>query len=624
MYGYAKNIILFLITIFCTVYSSLLYATSITIDKQTLKLWEKAQELYYAKEYDNSIEIFDDLIEKFPTLVEFQELRAEAHIRSIQSKLWYTKAKLLVEQRRFNHAHEALKKSQMVSPFEAGLYRLSSIIAEGSKKDTIVQNLDKKSAQIFKANMENAQAKLDAGDNEGALRLYAQALELAPKATNAVEGYAESQKRFLAGQNQDKIITLVKDARQFTKSNRLVEALATYKAILHFDPVNREALENIEPIQKKLDEEKNAEQKRSLVEQYKNTGDKFLNQKQFDDALEQYELGREILPKFTDWKKLIKKVEHEKELDRQKQEREIKKAIDKNYNTGLAFLANEKFQDAVAVFQKVIDDAKKINLVSIIEPAELLLNRATLSLKIQEEEEISKESPYYDLIQSLKTLALQKIELRDYLSAKKHIEQILDLFPHNRFANQYIALIQIKENPSRASSIVNSFISEIKVAIKIKDFVATKRLFNIVLFIEPDNTDVLALKLESEKTNTVLNSLDKTNVANTENLWKEALKAQQSNDIKATIQLAKKILAVDPQHLNARRLLTRLEGGSLVLTARVEVPSKAQQAYAEGILRYNNGDIALALKSFQTAIQIFPTYTKALLAADKCKKYLNL
>ena len=638
----------FLVTI-CLYYStkSSLFAIGLTkINPKDQLLWDTAQEFFYQKKYEEVPPLLDKLIKIYPNETIFHGLKAEALILKDLSITWFQKSKELANERRFNHAREALQQAKKYSPSAINFSTLEAKIISGQTKDIVVNKLSSEQLKIFKLAMKAAKEKLDQGDNEQALRLYAEALELVPKATEALEGYAESQKRFLAGQNQEKILDLVDKANQCLKNDQFIQALAIYKSILQIDPVNKEALENIPVLQSKLEEERKVEQRKALVEQYKNTGDNYLKQNEFDEAIEQYELGKQLLPKYTNWKKLIQQVGYAEEEYRKKLEKEYRKVIDKKYNLGLVYLASEKFQDAVVLFQDVIETANKINLESIVDAAEILLNHSKLSLSIQEEEEVNKESPYYNLIQSLKILVLQKIEFGSYQEAQKHIQKILDLFPNNRFANQYLALCQIKTNATTSASAIEDFIDDINKALKVKDIVTTKRLLNIALFIEPNNPELLKIQTEAEK---VLNVISRKKVDKSSNnniagkttnkdkeqnkdievedvdvdaLWKQVLVAQETNNIPKAIQLTKKILYVNPAHLNARRLLTRLEGGGLVLAARVTIPTQAQKLYTEGILSYNNGDIKAAIQSFKTAISIFPKYTKATIALNKCEKYL--
>ncbi len=592
------------------------------LDEDSQELWSEAQALYYQKRYDKALEAFNELNEKYPQEVKFELLLTNSLAELLKAKVWLERAKKLIELKRYNHALEAIKYAKQVFPFEEEVSKYYDTIQDIKTSHQPLADLNQSQKTIFDQSIENAEKKLKTGDYEAALKLYAKALEIASESTIALEGYSEAQKRLLVSQNQNKIKRLLKTAAKLESLSKLIEAKAAYESVLRLDPGNQKSLKSVLLLQKEIEEKRLLSQKRSLADQYFKTAKRNLKNKEFDSAIEQYELGRETLPDYTNWNKLILKASIAKEKAKRKREEKIRNKIDRDYRKGIAFLITEKFKEAISAFQSVLKSSKELNITSIIEPTEELLKKSKKALQTQEEEVVNKESPYYELVQSLKALGIRQLELGNFESAKKYFEKILDLFPHNRFANQNILVCRIKLEPGLSGQITLDFISEIKSSLRQKDYSKARRLLDIVRYIDSENTEIKKLKSRIDKLTAIFTQNKST--AEINNLWQKALRAQQTNNREVAINLAKRILIADPRHLNSRRLLTRLEGGGITQRTNIQIPKRAKRAYAQGILYYNNGSVPEAIKFFQLAVNIFPAYTKANIALTKCKRYTNL
>ena len=423
----------------------------------------------------------------------------------------------------------------------------------------------------------------------------------------------------MANQNTDKIKILLKEVKVLEEQKKWVQLLSKYRIIIKYDPANYTAIQKIKEIEKKINQEKTISQKKTLAKQYEATGKKFVKENEFSKAIEQYELGKEVLPDPSKWNSLIKTARKAQKVLDEKKRKELRKNIESNYNKGLAFSAGKRYREAISAFQRVIKDANFLGMLTYVEQTQELLKKVSNALVKQEEEFVNVQSTYYNLVQSLKTLGLRHIEKEDYKNARKFFEQITDLFPHNLFANRYIAVCKIKINPLISESLINDFIADIKKSIRRKDNTNAKRIIDVLLFIDPKNSEVIRLRGQIENKTSIFAS--NTSKSDVKKIWDRALSAQQANNRKLALRLVKRILKTEPGHSNARKLLSRLESGKITRQVPKAVPKGARKAYTQGIIHYNNGAIRNAIRSFQIAVNIFPGYTKAAIALKKCRRY---
>ena len=592
------------------------------LNKEDQENYLKGKSFFYQKRYLRSIDLFQVLSRKAPGEKKFQYYYSLSLVNYLQYKTWLDRAKTLHGFKRFNHALLSLAKAETIYPFGKEIQELKDQIEKDRNSHLPLSHLNKQELKIFKNTTRLARNRLKKGKNEKALKLFAQSLSLAPESTTALEGYNDAQKRFLAGQNEVKINILLKQARALYRSNKFVQALAKYNAVLRFDPANRESVGKITELQEKITTAKILARRRALANQYKKTGQNFVKNRAFQKAIEQYELGKVLLPDFARWDALIKEANALQRIFDKKEKQKLNERVERNYNRGLAFVASERYRDAITAFQRVVTDARILQRTFMVEQAQELLRKVRNALLQKEEEIVGFESPYYNLVQTLKAVGLKALETGKLKAALKTFTQIADLFPYNRFANQYLAVCKIRINPKTKNEIMKDFMKEAKEAWAAKEPIKARRTLDIILFIDKDYKGVKALErlIRGGGGGGVIGT--SASPKQLEDLWNRALSAQKKGRKKNAIQIARQILRLSPAHTNARSLLARLESGRIVRSSRENIPNGAKKAYTQGILHYNTGALQQALVSFQTAIRIYPNYRKASIALKKCQKYL--
>ena len=237
---------------------------------------------------------------------------------------------------------------------------------------------------------------------------------------------------------------------------------------------------------------------------------------------------------------------------------------------------------------------------------------------------VSQESPYFELVQTLKTLALRLYLKKKHKKAKQYFSNILELFPKNKVANDYFYQCQIELQPGLKSEIMADLMQKIEQH-EDSDPNETRRYVRIAFNIDKNNPQ-LKKYISLLKNNTV--NLRKGNISPTTiNGWySKAITYSQQNKLAASKALLQKILREDAGFLQAQTLLARVDGRlsrKIWQKSKIKMKSGSQKAYSVGLLHYNNGRIKQAAKSFQRAIKIDSRNVRAKLALQKCRSYLR-
>ncbi len=612
--------ILFLTYLFSSVITPLVAKLD---EDDVMRLRGKVRQAYHTKHYKEVASLSKKLLKEYPNNLEFAIVNAKARIQQMRTKTWLLNAKQLTKLKRYNHAIRAIDTAEKIDPMGASYSTQRRKIKFAKVFNFSFRRLDSQQKDTITSLLVLAKNNLNTGNNRDALQYYAKILHIVPEYTEAVEGHAIAKSRLLAGEVGKKIKILFKTGQTLEAQKKYFAAFTKYNAILKIDSSHLRALDRKIEMEKLVEQEKEIAEKKLIVEQYKQTGFKYQKTKQFDQAIEQFQLGQQILPDYTNWNQHIKVTQRLDKLEILKKQAISRKKLNKNYNEGLAYTATENFKLAVASFQEVVSLSKELKLPIMEKLATDLLIRARKALQIQGEEQVSVYSPYYPLIQSLFSLILRHMQLAQYEAGGKHLQTIIELFPYNKLANQYITLCEIKLNKELETEIVNNFLESTKKALKAKNLVLARRKYEILKFIAPNKPKVKELEQYFLQKNLFTSKSSKKEI---QALWKKTLDAQQANKPpQKVIQLAQELLRLKPNHNGARTLLLRLEKKPLKSFTRNinRIPPNATKAYASGILYYNRGVLPRAIQSFKTALQLYPQYTKANVALKKCKRYLN-
>ncbi len=584
--------------------------------------FQKGLQLYLRKEHLAAEQMLGEYLSAHPDDKQALYYFAEARAARLQAAHYLVRSAFLMEQHRYNQAEEMLLRSRAIFPGAPGSDALEKELREQREKSKPLEHLSESDRQVHDAVIRQGKVELAAGRNARAMEFFSRALALAPKSTEALEGFTVAQARYREQLYKDKLYRLFLEAERLQKNGRIVEALSRYREILANDPDNMQALGQVRTLEQEIAREREMATKKKLAEEYLQSANVFLSRNLHDSAIEQYLLGEGIYPEYTDWKKLITNANTEREAYNRRIFEAGLVEIEKRFQNALFLMAKEEFKEAVIELDRIIAIATQYEQRETAAQANELLRTAKENQQLQEEETITPESPYYQLVSSLTALGVQSFQENNYAAAKQHFSAILEIFPRNRIANQYLLTINVRQQPGAKNKIMADLVAEIQLQ-KTKSIQEARRLLALAENIDPDNPAVRELKKElkiqtgiQKKTNRSKQALDSD--------YQQALRLSQEKPAEA-LALCRQILTEDPTYGRCRSLIAGIEGrmNRQAWERPAPVRSEAQQHYARGLLYYNSGNMEAAVESFRRALQLEPSFEKAKIALQKCQSYLG-
>lgn len=584
---------------------------------------EDAIELYYQKRYIEALDLFDEYLKKHPDDEEANVYYAECFSKNLETELLIDKAKKLMKQMRYNDALDALYEAKRISPYVIDIEVLIEKAEDEKRRAKPFEHLSPDELQEYKKKYSLGIKMLDEGKNEVALKLFARCLAIAPKSPEAIEGYNKANNLYKSQLHREKLYDIFKAADSLKAQKKYLLAISKYEEVLQYDPSNIKARNEISAINDIVQSEKEKSEKRREASLLFRSAKSYYDSRDYDKAIEQFTLGKEIDDSYTDWDGWVKRSRNAKEAYEKRIFEAKLKEIETKYESALFFLATEQYTEAIAQFDTVYRIAKKYQQKEMVKNANEFIKKIKDILKQKEEEVVSEESPYYELVQTLTALGIKEYEQKEYSKAKKYFENILELFPKNKVANKYFVLCNVQMQEGYSKKFLASIIPRIKSNIKANPSEA-KRLLDLAKNVDPNNPEISRLEKQIKGRQKIVAS---SNVPKrTLDSWYiSALNQSRSNPAQAKA-MCRKILTADPNYIKARTLLARIDARSSNSFSRAssdQIKPAAQRAYAQGMLHYNNGRIREALNYFNRAVNIDPAFRKAKNARNKCRVYLN-
>ncbi|HQE60337.1 MAG TPA: hypothetical protein PLA54_14195, partial [Spirochaetota bacterium] len=316
---------------------------------------------------------------------------------------------------------------------------------------------------------------------------WKKALGIMPQDIYAKE---ELRKAELAVSNRikfEKIKSLLASGRVFFDAKKYPDSLAEYKQVISLDPKNRDALNYIARIEKLSYEIETSAKKRIQAEQFYQSGISNINSYDFDAALDDFNNTASLIPDYKDVQSRIKSIPQLKKNFADRLLRDKLVEIDKEFNNGLFYFSQANYKDALISFERTI------KLDPNNETAIGFAKRVKEALKQQQEEVIDESSPYYDLVSSLIANGKILYEKGKYAESEENWRKILNLFPQNVIAAQYLARCQIKTDPRRFKEYTDKLAAEGRELLDKKDNARALKKFEILKSVNPEYPDIANL-----------------------------------------------------------------------------------------------------------------------------------
>lgn len=470
----------------------------------------------------------------------------------------------------------------------------------------------------------DARQKMQEKKYEASLKIWEEILSLVPIDIVALEGKRQA---VLAIENRikfERIMSLIASGTALFNDKKYNEAKLEFQQILSIDSGNAEAKSYISEINDILDEAANLELRKMQAEQLYKSGIENIRKKEFDKAEDDLENVIAIIEDYKDAKAQLQSIgklrkEHEELMRLFK----LKK-IDTEFQNGLIALSESKYRIAISSFETVLSLDKDNAL------AKRYIQTAKDAFMQEREERVDEDSPYFDVVNSVAATGMALYKKTRYEESRKNWERILNLFPKNRLATEYLLKCNIKLNPAAFQDTADLLIKEGKEYLSQKKYKLALDRFDMIKSISEDYPGIDKL-IAAAKKGAVEKTVNVDYAAEIERRIKAGIdyyKKGGKNNLELALQEFKWIINKDTENTSAAIYINKIESqlrvgtteetetGGRKLTAKEKQYVKTH--YFKGINYYFNNKYNDAINEWRKVLAVDPENEKAKMNIRKC------
>ncbi len=325
---------------------------------------------------------------------------------------------------------------------------------------------------------------LAAPDYDKARDLWDKVLRFVPQDVEAIEG---KRKCDLAIENRaryERIRAAMARGIDFFERKEYAAARVEFRQVLADDRRHRDARSYLEQIDEIVEERQMYAQRLQQAEASYRSGIVNVNNNRFDEARQDFETSLALIKDYKDARQRIDDLDRlKKDYDARQRALRLER-INRKFQEGIIAYTRGRYRDAIDAL------VATLNLDRNNRQAEEYLKRAREALRIEEEEEVDRNSPYYDIVNSFIVSGRSLFERGEYEESKKKWDSILRLFPHNKIAREYIIKCDMMMNPGEKDRVVATRIMEGRERMEKKDFRNALRIFNTIKSIDRNYPEI--------------------------------------------------------------------------------------------------------------------------------------
>jgi tetratricopeptide (TPR) repeat protein len=308
------------------------------------------------------------------------------------------------------------------------------------------------------------------------------------------------------------------------------------------------------------------------------------------------------------------------------------KKIDTEFQKGLLSLIDGRYRDAIMSFDAVLILDSENTL------ARKYMQTAKEAMKQIREERVDADSPYYNIVNSLIVSGRMLYDRGEYTESRTRWEKILDLFPKNQVATEYLLRCNLKLNPQNFDESLEKIADDGMKLLKDKEYGQALRKFELVKSLSkkyPGIDDLIAssrklpviIKKEAAKAGPALPTASPAEIEGRIKNGIEYYKRGGKDNIEKALNEFKWVNERDPENTNALIYMNKIEaqlrvGTVETGTAAKRLTPKQEQLvkvhYFKGINYYFNNDFDQAISEWRKVLAIDPDHEKARLNIRKC------
>ncbi|MCX8124896.1 MAG: tetratricopeptide repeat protein [Spirochaetes bacterium] len=629
------KIIVFIIVV---VYSILLNTIAISQNQNTIaEINKRAQDYYDKKELSKAIIEWLKILEIDPNNEEVQRkielVYEEKHKKDIslqRAKLYYRLSRKVlpenVENARENSkiaienfiiAYRMDPKDPELQVLREDLKLLDNEIKLELAKNRMAEEIKKKYFVL----LEDANKLMLEKQYEEAIKVWDEILRLVPLDSAATEGKRQAELAISNRLKYEKIMMLIASGEELFKQEKYTDSKNEFLQVLKLDDKNRVAKDYIVKIDDILEEKRTYEQRRIQAEQFYVAGINNLKVYEFEQAKDNFENALALIDNYKDAKAQLEAIPRlKKEYEEQQRLLRLQK-IDKTFQEGLLALTEGKYRDAVAAFQATLTLDPKNEL------AKRYLSTALDALRVQEEEVVDENNPYYSIVQPLIESGKRLYNQGKYDESRKQWEKILNIFPQNRIATEYLLRCDLAQKPESFKKFANNIVNEGKKLLGERKYDQAYRKFELIASIDPQYPEIQNLLTLSrvEKKKVGFEGTDE-DFRRRYNVAMQLYQQGGKNNLEKALAEFRVINNKYPDNIQVAIIINKLESQlRFEVTEEREVKKLTprqqeliREYYFKGINYYTNNQFELAIVEWRKVLAIDPNHEKAKNNIKKC------
>lgn len=473
----------------------------------------------------------------------------------------------------------------------------------------------------YYALLEDANKLMIEKQYEEAIKVWDEILRLVPLDTVAMEGKRQAELAISNRLRYEKIMMLIATGEELFKQEKYVDSRNEFLEVLKLDAKNRVAKDYVSKIDDILEEKRTYEQRRIQAEQFYVAGINNLKTYEFDQAKDNFENALALIDNYKDARAQLEAIPRlKKEYEEQQRLLKLQK-IDKTFQEGLLSLTEGRYRDAVAAFQATLTLDPKNEL------AKRYLSTALDALRVQEEEVVDENNPYYSIVQPLIESGKRLYNQGKYDESRKQFQKILNLFPQNRIATEYLLRCDLAQNPESFKKFADNIVNEGRKYLAERKFNEAYRKFELIASIDPQYPEIQNLMALSrvEKKKAGFEGTDE-DLRRRYNIAMQLYQQGGKNNMEKALAEFRVINNKYPDYIQVAIIINKIES-QLRFEVTEEREAKkltprqqelVREYYFKGINYYSNNQFELAITEWRKVLAIDPNHEKAKNNIKKC------
>lgn len=495
------------------------------------------------------------------------------------------------------------------------------LLSDEIKLELAKKRLSEEIKKKYYALLSEAQILMNEKRYEDAIKVWDEMLRLVPLDAVAGEGKRQAELAINNRLKFEKIMALIATGEEYFKQEKYIDSRNEFVQVLKLDEKNRVAKDYIAKIEDILDEKRTYEQRRLQAEQFYIAGVNNLKTYEFTQAQDNLENALALIDNYKDSRALLESIPQLKKEWEERQRLLRLQQIDKTFQEGLISLTEGRYRDAVSAFQATLTLDPKNEL------ARRYLSTALDALMVEEEEIINENNPYYSIVQPLIESGKRLYNQGNIAESREQWVKILNLFPQNRIATEYLLRCDLAKNPESFQKFAEKIVNDGNKLLAEKKYNEAFKKFDLIATIDPQYPEIQNLitqsKVGKRKTGGEVTDIDfrqRYNVAL--QLYQQGGK----NNLEKALAEFKIINNKYPDNIQVAIIINKIES-QLRFRVAEQVQGKKltprqqeliREYYFKGINYYTNNQFDLAITEWRKVLAIDPDHEKAKNNIKKC------